>query len=876
MSNNGVTSFGKGIQNLKQLKPGYLKIIVIIVLIIILTLSALFIKNNITKGQTIPSYTPIGLSEPLEQIPAQSGEVLVADTSDKKMYIDTTSLNIRIEDVETGAIWNSIYDGDDKATEYEKSPIIIKFLGRDSKIYEWSAYKYCISNGKYDIYKIKNGVRIVFNFVQTDSTRLEEYMPKKISIERFREAFLDKLEEKVSNGTLSEEKAERYKSVLFMIYEKDEKNNCYYNKFSGSPSASVVNLLIELSKEVGYTREMLIQDSQEFGITVNIVEPAEFEVVMEATLEQNDFVVRIPTYEIENRNDSYILQNIMVLPNFGLMPANAADEGYILVPDGAGALFKFNSFNDKYPEYTRPIYNNTYYNTLYEMPEYPEEIYMPVFGMMFENQESHMQGFLGMVEEGAHTAYINVRLGSENIESGGTPYNKVFVSFDSTQYSRVKVFGPYSTNDARYLAVTGMINMDFIIRYKLLPENASYFNMAMEYRDYLIKKYNLNIQYDNKPKLFIEVIGALSVQDRFLGIPYNKVISMTTYSELLNILKDMEPINKVISYNGAFNEGINNKMMNNAKLVKENGTRQELKLLKDYVMRSGDEFYLGVDLTKVYRRGNGFSKKIFALRGFNGKPVEIMGYNLATGIFDVRSNSYYIINPKYFNYIIEGFIKSTQEFESITLNDMGYMYYANYNPREMIDPIESNIIIHDSFARLAQEKTLAINNPNIDRMIYGKYAINISRESSDFGTIYCSIPFRQLVMNGLVEYTTLNVNMSKESSRYYILQALELGSYPKFTICEKSVDLLKNTSFSYYFSTQYSELRDTIHKFYEEYESGYKKINSKEIIGHRILTENVFETKYASGTTVIVNYNKYPVNVDGNEIEALGYFIRSN
>ena len=857
-------------------KKSKVLVIVVIALVLISTAATLFARSGINKSRLIPSYNPIGLSEELGQIPAQSGEVLVADTGSKRMYIDTSSLNIRIEDVKTGATWNSLYDADDKATENEKSPLIIKYLRKDSKLYEWTAYKYCISNGNYELYRIPNGVKIVFNFVESDSNRLEEYMPKKISIERFEKIFLKKIDELVSDGTISEQKAERYKSVLSMIYAKDEANNCYYNKYAGSPSASVVNLLIELSKEVGYTREMLIQDSEEFGITLNITAPAEFVIPMEVTLDQDDFVVRIPTYEIENRNDDFELQNIIVLPSFGLVSATMASEGYILVPDGAGALFKLNSFNDKYPEYTRPIYNNTYYNTLYQIPEYPEDIYMPVFGMMYENEKNQMHGFLGIIEEGAYTAYINARLGSLNIDTGGLPYNKVFVSFDATQYSRVKVFGPYSTNDARYLATTGMINMDFILRYKLMPEDASYFNMAMEYRDYLIEKYNLSVKYDNKPKLFVEVIGALSIKDRFLGIPYDKIVSMTTYSELMDILKDMEGINKVISYYGAYNGGINSQMMNKARLVKENGTRQELELIKDFVESSGDELFVGVDLTKVYKKGNGFNRRTHAIRGFDGKPVQVMGYNPATGIFDMQSNSYFIINPKYFNDIIKGFARSVSEFDNVTINDMGYMYYASYKQSEIIDPVESNIILQDSLARLAQEKTLAINNPNIDRMIYGKYAVNISRESSDYGTMYCSVPFRQLVMNGLVEYTTLNVNMSKDSSRYYILQALELGSYPKFTISAKSDDILKNTGFSYYFSTQYGRLRNTIHKVYEEYMAGYEKIKSKEITGHRMLAENVFETRYASGATVIVNYNKYPVNIDETEIEALGYIIRSN
>jgi len=68
-------------------------------------------------------------------------------------------------------------------------------------------------------------------------------------------------------------------------------------------------------------------------------------------------------------------------------------------------------------------------------------------------------------------------------------------------------------------------------------------------------------------------------------------------------------------------------------------------------------------------------------------------------------------------------------------------------------------------------------------------------------------------------------------------------------------------------------LQDTILNVYQEYEKAYEEIGSKEIVGHNMLQKNVFETDYASRVKVIVNYNKYPVIVNGKEIEALGYYI---
>jgi hypothetical protein len=41
-----------------------------------------------------------------------------------------------------------------------------------------------------------------------------------------------------------------------------------------------------------------------------------------------------------------------------------------------------------------------------------------------------------------------------------------------------------------------------------------------------------------------------------------------------------------------------------------------------------------------------------------------------------------------------------------------------------------------------------------------------------------------------------------------------------------------------------------------------------------MLAAGVFETTYASGASVIVNYNKVPVAISGSNLEALDYLIK--
>jgi hypothetical protein len=223
--------------------------------------------------------------------------------------------------------------------------------------------------------------------------------------------------------------------------------------------------------------------------------------------------------------------------------------------------------------------------------------------------------------------------------------------------------------------------------------------------------------------------------------------------------------------------------------------------------------------------------------------------------------------------VVNGFLKNAGDYKNLYIDDLATNYYANYRKNKIVSPAQSQAIINENFDKLAETKTLSLNNPDMNKIVYGKYATNISRESSGYGGFAEEIPFRQLVMNGLITYTTLNVNESGEKSDYYLLQALELGSCPKFTVTAKSLDLIKNTTYSEFLSREYSLISKDIKDLYSRYDEAFKQINSMEITNHEILADNVYETTYANGVKVITNYNKYPTSVDNQEIGALGYLI---
>lgn len=827
------------------------------------------------KAGALPEADKAELSKPGEEISHDMGEVLVAESDSKQLYINSETMNLKLKDKNTGKAWNSTVNGSNQASEL--AMLTVSYLGKDNNLNEWDSYTYCTRLGSYVLHKIDNGVQITMDINEGESERFTEYYPQKMPTDRFENFFLAGIKNLVEAGKIDQISADKYKMTLELLYKKSITEDCYAVSYNGTPPRSAVKQLIKLAELLGYTKEMLIDDSNAMGLSVTFTEPAQFKIVAEATLDGDDFVFRVPTKQMVSGNSYYTIQNIKVLPNFGAAASKEYEDGYIMVPDGAGALFQFNTFNLAVPDYIRPVYNNNSLADYYFAPEYGEELMMPVFGMTYGTMDNASHGFLGIIEKGAETSYINVKLASTAKDSSSS-YNKAYASFDAAQYSNVKVYGPYSDNKASYLVDTGVLDVDYTIRYKLFPGNVTYFDMAKTYQEYLMKQGNITkLSYPDKAKVYMDFLGTISLTKRFLGIPYQSSYSMTTYKELSDIIKDLPDVNMALQYTGFFNGGFENKLNNRAELTSANGSKEELKELRNLAGERKADMFFDVSLSKVYDKGNGFRAKTHAVYDYSNSPATIYRYLPSLGILDGFTgfdvNYFYLLSPRYLDGVVDKFLVSSKEYDKLAISDLAHYNMADYRFKKNVSVYEAGRISEDSLKKLSESHELSLENPMIKNVVYGSYAEDISRESSDYASFYTTIPFRQLVMNGLVQITTENVNMSSENPAYYVLQSVELGVYPKFTLSAKSDDILQETAYSYYYATEYRKQKDTIRQVYSQCKAAWEKIGTMEITGHKILSDNVFCTEYASGARVITNYNLHSVVVDGSEIPALGFII---
>ncbi len=87
---------------------------------------------------------------------------------------------------------------------------------------------------------------------------------------------------------------------------------------------------------------------------------------------------------------------------------------------------------------------------------------------------------------------------------------------------------------------------------------------------------------------------------------------------------------------------------------------------------------------------------------------------------------------------------------------------------------------------------------------YAKNAINVPVTSSLYGIFDYSIPFYQLVVSGLFDYSSVSINANYEKGmQWNLLKAIETGSNLYFDLSYQDSKVLLETDYTYYFYTYY-------------------------------------------------------------------------
>ena len=261
-----------------------------------------------------------------------------------------------------------------------------------------------------------------------------------------------------------------------------------------------------------------------FGFTVNVA------------LEGDELVVNIPDDSVIEKKDGTYISAISVFPFMGYTFLDE-ENGYMLIPDGNGALIYLDNKEGRYTTgFSRMIYGDdsgfveSGVETLlwYEvdMVKDANQVIAPVFGMAHTDQQL---GYLAVVEEGEKRASVEAHPNGVMVN-----YNRCFAKF------LLRDIYIQPLNNSNSGTVTNVeadrTHTDLQVRYLLLSgEEADYAGMAVNYRDYLLD-HDLVTVKDNSYNTRVDFLGT----DREEFLMGTKAVTVTTVDNIETMYDELK------------------------------------------------------------------------------------------------------------------------------------------------------------------------------------------------------------------------------------------------------------------------------------------------------------------------------------------------
>ncbi|MDE6785200.1 MAG: hypothetical protein K2J26_07510, partial [Ruminococcus sp.] len=246
------------------------------------------------------------------------------------------------------------------------------------------------------------------------------------------------------------------------------------------------------------------------GVCVNYkYKKSGFEFPVEYILESNRLRASLKVSQIKETNPENKAMEISILPDF--CAASANEDGYFVIPDGSGAIIRFNSPKGETADsYSQPVYGRDITAVPAKKGAVTEQVYLPVYGVV--KQDNAM---LVIAEKGDSNAYISASVSGQS----GSGYNKCGFTFVLRGSDTYYISGKNSSK----VTVIEDGNIDSgdieLLYYPISSENASYIDVAEYYRNYLLNEKNVPVRTKkDKSHIYINVYGGVQKKKTVMGI----------------------------------------------------------------------------------------------------------------------------------------------------------------------------------------------------------------------------------------------------------------------------------------------------------------------------------------------------------------------
>lgn len=795
--------------------------------------------------------------------------MLITENEKVAFWFNKDTTAFKLVDKANGFEWYSA--GKEQSLSEESAPFKISYVNESGLIETMDAMTNCISNGQYEFLRTDNGLSVTYSLGEYETFLM---VPLAITKERmeditgsidddFAKSQFETMYQYTEIGRLNEEN----KKLFLESYPKLSEQPLYILRDGISESADKMKKIADILLSTGYTEEMYNSDKEYFkSDETNEKEVLpQFRVQLVYSLDEDGFKVTVPQKEIQMNAEFPILE-IELLKNFG--SPNYGDNGYFLLPDGSGSLMNFYNGKGDLQNYSINIYGMDYSAYENENIYNTNQAYLPVYGI--KNSEN---AIFAVIESGDAVATLNAYPGNEKLSAYVAP------TFRLRSYHKLYMNGSKSASNYYVTYQNKRCESDIVVRYSLLNgENANYSAMAKSYREYLFK--DSNKKTDNKSGAVIECIGQIDKTVKKFGTDCTETIPTTEFSQVKSIAEELSQkgiSNLSIKLSGWFGGSYHNRYAAKMKINKNLGSRNELIELNRYLRENDIELYPDADMQYTYNTSafDGFSKIADVARSVSKEKGYKVNFNPATFCRDTEFKTpAYINNPLAINNAFSGFFSKYKDLGigNISLRNIGTNLDGDYSEENSTDRQKAADLLLEQVTKVKKDYKVMTNGANAYMLNQIDYCCNIPLTYNGYDNTDKSVPFLQMVLSGKIDYSGPVMNLGGDMKNM-LLNMAAVAADPYCIITAQNANEVRNSNYSFLYSTDYSYLKDEICELLPQYIEDMSMVSGRQITDYIELTHKVYKTVFDGGVTVTVNYGSNDAEVGGIVYKAKSYTV---
>ncbi len=616
-----------------------------------------------------------------------------------------------------------------------------------------------------------------------------------------------------------------------------------------------------------------------FKCTVNFSDVG-MAVPYTVTLSEDYFEISIlndEIYEVEADPNATVMESTRSPVDIGLFQdlgaAYSDEEGYIVTPDGSGAVINFNNGKTNAAEYSQRIYGRDVAISQDMAPKKTEQAYLPILGIVKDGN-----ALLEVATEGA--AYATARASVSGQRA--TSYNSAWFTF-SLRSTDTYFMGGTNNTALKAYQIGKVPEPRLTVRYyPLSGDDMSYADIAQRYQKYLVDEKGLTKKTvaDQSP-FYLDIFGGTVKQRSVLGFPVSLETAATTYEQAKEIIEKYSGLgidDMIVTYRDFNKAGITSRISNGVGYSGTLGGKNKFDELKSYCDSIDAKLVPAVDLMEYERSGNGYSKTGSSVIGVTKAYAMQGAYELAFGTPHDTRSSWYILTPAYYEKVYKEVVDSykAEGMSSVCVDKGTSLLYSDFSGNSSKQASRQQAVenLKKGYSMINESGLTFVTSACNDYALpYADFIKDVPLYSSNFDVCDYDIPLYEMVIHGYIPYTSKAKNASSSANELFLMSVVT-GTPVHYEVMYEDPNEFTDCGYDQLFYTAYEGWADTAAAEYKLCKDVVAKLSEHTITDFVYLDEDVVETTFSDGTVLTADLKGYTLKVNGENIDLASYGLK--